>query len=243
VIEDDSADQAQLTRILHTAGYQVELAATAERALQLANERRFDAITLDLLLPDRSGLEVLNALRSSGPNREVPVVVITVVTETSALTGFAVNDVLAKPIRPHEVKAALQRLGPDSAPSVLVVDDDPGSLELMVATLQTLGISARTASSGTQALELIEQQPPDALILDLVMPGLNGFDLLHLLRRQPRYKHLPVFVWTSMSLSADEMARLRASAQAVVNKAGGGLDALVEQLRAWQAQRAHGVLS
>jgi PAS domain S-box-containing protein len=244
VVEDDSADRAQLTRILQAAGYQVEAAPTGERALQLASQRRYDAVTLDLLLPDRSGLEVLNALRSGGPNREVPVVVITVITETSALAGFAVNDVLSKPIRPDEVKAALQRLdGPDSTPSVLVVDDDPRSLDLMVAMLHTLGIAVRTASSGTQALELIEQQPPDALILDLVMPGLNGFDLLHALRRQPRYKHLPVFVWTSMQLSADEMARLKASAQAVVNKAGGGLDALVEQLRAWQAQRAQGAIS
>ena len=242
VIEDDSADQAQLTRILHTAGYRVEVAGTAERALQLTNERRYDAITLDLLLPDRSGLEVLNALRSSGPNRSAPVVVITVVTETSALAGFAVNDVLTKPIRPHEVKTALQRLGgPDNTPSVLVVDDDPGTLELMVATLQTLGIAARTATSGTQALEMIEQQSPDALILDLVMPGLNGFDLLHALRRQMRFKHLPVFVWTSMQLQAHELAVLKASARAVVGKSGGGLDTLVEQLRAWQAHRAQGV--
>ena len=242
VIEDDSADQAQLTRILHTAGYRVEVAGTAERALQLTNERRYDAITLDLLLPDRSGLEVLNALRSSGPNRSAPVVVITVVTETSALAGFAVNDVLTKPIRPHEVKTALQRLGgPDNTPSVLVVDDDPGTLELMVATLQTLGIAARTATSGTQALEMIEQQSPDALILDLVMPGLNGFDLLHALRRQMRFRHLPVFVWTSMQLQAHELAVLKASARAVVGKSGGGLDTLVEQLRAWQAHRAQGV--
>ncbi|HYJ96687.1 MAG TPA: response regulator, partial [Burkholderiaceae bacterium] len=242
VIEDDSADQAQLTRILHTAGYRVEVAGTAERALQLTSERRYDAITLDLLLPDRSGLEVLNALRSSGPNRSAPVVVITVVTETSTLAGFAVNDVLTKPIRPHEVKTALQRLGgPDNTPSVLVVDDDPGTLELMVATLQTLGIAARTATSGTQALEMIEQQSPDALILDLVMPGLNGFDLLHALRRQMRFKHLPVFVWTSMQLQAHELAVLKASARAVVGKSGGGLDTLVEQLRAWQVHRAQGV--
>ena len=112
------------------------------------------------------------------------------------------------------MKTALQRLGgPDNTPSVLVVDDDPGTLELMVATLQTLGIAARTAASGTQALEMIEQQPPDALILDLVMPGLNGFDLLHALRRQMRFKHLPVFVWTSMQLQAHELAVLKASAQ------------------------------
>ena len=185
---------------------------------------------------------MLHALRGGGLNREVPVVVITMVTETSVLAGFAVSDVLAKPIRPHEVKSALRRVnGVDGgAPSVLVVDDDPGSLELMAATLQTLGIEAQVATGGAQALEMIEQQLPDAMILDLVMPGMNGFDLLHTLRAQPRWQALPVFVWTSLQLTADELATLKASAQVVVAKGGTGLDALVEQLRAWQAQRARG---
>ena len=242
VIEDDGADQTHLTQILRAAVYQVELAGTAQRALELANARRYDAITLDLLLPDRSGLEVLNELRSGGPNREVPVVVITVVTETAALSGFAVSDVLAKPIRPHELKSALRRVNGSggSAASVLVVDDDAGTLELMAATLQTLGISAQVASSATQALELIAQQIPDAVILDLVMPGMNGFDLLHALRANARWRALPVFVWTSLQLKPEEMATLKASAQAVVAKAGGGLDTLVEQLRAWQTQRVQG---
>jgi len=239
VIEDDGSDQAHLMQILHTAGYRVELAATAERALQLAGARRYDAITLDLLLPDRSGLEVLNELRGgTGPNRDVPVVVVTVVSETSALAGFTISDVLAKPIRAHEVQSALRRLGMAgvAAANVLVVDDDPGALELMAATLQTLGIAARVASNGMQALEMIEQQPPDALILDLVMPGMNGFDLLHALRHRPRFSQLPVFVWTSMQLSADERATLKRSAHTVVGKASDGLDTLVEQLRAWQGQ-------
>jgi len=72
------------------------------------------------------------------------------------------------------------------------------------------------------------------------MPGMNGFDLLHALRAQARWQALPVFVWTSMELKPDELARLKASAQAVVAKAGGGLDTLVQQLRAWQAQRVQG---
>ncbi|HEX6017194.1 MAG TPA: ATP-binding protein, partial [Burkholderiaceae bacterium] len=126
VIEDDVSDQAQLTRILHSAGCLVEVAASAESALRMASARRYDAITLDLLLPDRSGLEVLDALRGNGLNRDVPVVVITVVTEHSALAGFAVADVLTKPIRAQQLSAALRRLGTtDHAPSVLVVDDDP----------------------------------------------------------------------------------------------------------------------
>jgi PAS domain S-box-containing protein len=239
VIEDDGVDQAQLAQILRSAGYQVEVAGTAQRALQLAAARRYDAITLDLLLPDRSGLEVLGELRAGGPNREVPVVVITMVTETATLAGFAISDVLTKPIRQHEVNAALRRLGRSAggAPRVLVVDDDPAALELMTATLQTMGIAALLASNGAQALELLEQHAPDAMILDLVMPGINGFDLLHELRQWPHLQQLPVFVWTSMRLSADELATLSRSAQAVVGKLDSSPEALVQQLRAWVAQR------
>ena len=90
------------------------------------------------------------------------------------------------------------------------------------------------------ALELLEKHAPDAMILDLVMPGMNGFDLLHELRQRPRWQQLPVFVWTSMQLTADELGTLSRSAQAVVGKLNGGVDALVQQLRAWQAQRAQG---
>ncbi|HSW26476.1 MAG TPA: response regulator, partial [Burkholderiaceae bacterium] len=240
VIEDDGADQTQLAQILRSAGYRVELAATGQRALQMAAARRYDAITLDLLLPDRSGLEVLNELRAGGPNHEVPVVVVTMVTETSALAGFVVSDVLAKPIRQHEVNAALRRLrrSDGRALRVLVVDDDPAALEQMAASLQTLGITALLAESGALALESLEQHAPDAMVLDLVMQGMNGFDLLHELRQQPRFGSLPVFVWTNLRLSADELAMLSRSARAVVGKLDGGLETLVQQLRAWQAQLA-----
>jgi CheY-like chemotaxis protein len=174
----------------------------------------------------------------------VPVVVITMVSETAPLAGFVVSDVLAKPIRRHEVNAALRRLGSSDGRmlSVLVVDDDPGALELMAATLQTLGIAALLAANGALALELLEKHAPDAMILDLVMPGMNGFDLLHELRQRPRWQQLPVFVWTSMQLTADELGTLSRSAQAVVGKLNGGVDALVQQLRAWQAQRAGGAV-
>ena len=240
VIEDDAADRLHLMQILHGAGYQVELAPTAARALELAAARRYDAITLDLLLPDRSGLELLSELRRGGLNREAPVVVITMVSETSALAGFAVNDVLAKPIRPHEVRTALRRVGGggDAAPHVLVIDDDPTAVQLMVATLQTLGFGAGVANGGVQALEIIEQQAPDAVILDLMMPGMNGFDFLQALRQRPLHRTLPVFVWTAMQLGPQDLSALEQSARAVIGKVDGGLDVLVRQLRAWQAARA-----
>jgi CheY-like chemotaxis protein len=128
------------------------------------------------------------------------------------------------------VNAALRRLhrSDGRALRVLVVDDDPAALEQMAATLQTLGITALLGESGAQALELLEQHAPDAMVLDLVMQGMNGFDLLHELRQRPRFGQLPVFVWTNLRLSADELATLSRSARAVVGKLEGGLEALAQ---------------
>ena len=93
------------------------------------------------------------------------------------------------------------------------------------------------SGSGAEGLEIARQQRPDLIILDLLMPGMNGFDVLHALRERPALAHLPVFVWTSMTLSRDEIATLAHSAQAVVAKGQGGIEVLVGQIRAWGAAR------
>jgi CheY-like chemotaxis protein len=241
VIEDDVIDQAKLVQLLATAGFQVDVAGTGEHALQLAASQRYDAITLDLLLPDRSGLEVLALLRGGVSNRDVPVVVVTMVTETSALAGFQISDILTKPIRPDDVVAALRRAGlrTSATPRVMVVDDDPAARDLMAATLQSIGLTALCVPDGHAALASLDEHQPDAMVLDLMMPGLNGFDVLRALRQRPAFVHLPVFIWTSMSLSPDDVAALSLSAHTMVSKGASGLDTLVEHFREWRATR-HG---
>jgi CheY-like chemotaxis protein len=115
----------------------------------------------------------------------------------------------------------------------MVVDDDPAALDLMAATLQSIGMVALCVSDGRTALAMLEEQRPDAMILDLMMPGMNGFDVLHALRRRSAFAQLPVFVWTSMSLNPEEVAALARSAKAIASKGHGGMDSLVEQIRAW----------
>ena len=239
VIEDDVSDQARLVQLLGTAGFHVDVAGTGEAALQLFAARRYDAITLDLLLPDRSGLEVLAALREHADNGDVPVVVVTMVTETSSLAGFRISDVLTKPIRPDEVVGALRRAGlrTSATPRVMVVDDDASARDLMAATLQSIGITALCMADGRAALAGLDEHRPDAMVLDLMMPGLNGFDVLHALRQRPEYLQLPVFIWTSMTLSPAELAGLASSAHMLVSKGQGGIENLVEQIRGWRAGR------
>ena len=230
VIEDNPGDQVALSNVLAKAGYAVQLASTGEAAIALARTRSFDAVTLDLFLPDMTGLEVLKRLRAEGVNKDIPVVVVTVVAERGAVAGFAVQDVLPKPVDPAALVGAMIRSGvaPGRTGTILVVDDDAGSLKLISATLKQLGYPTRSARGGEEALSILREMMPSAVILDLVMPGMNGFQFLERLRSDPAGRRVPVIVWTVKDLTSEERTFLRASAQAVVNKGQGGNGILAE---------------
>jgi signal transduction histidine kinase/CheY-like chemotaxis protein/HAMP domain-containing protein len=230
VIEDIKGDQDTLADVLSRAGYLVHAAATGAAALELIGARAFDAVTLDLFLPDMTGLELLTQLRAGGLNKKVPVVVVTVVTERGAVAGFDVHDVLSKPIDPAALLATLIRAGvaPHRPGTVLVVDDDPGSLKLVSATLKQLGYETRGEPDGAAGLRAFRERPPTAVILDLMMPGMDGFEFLERVRREPGGQGVPVIVWTVKDLTPEERTFLRSSAQAVVSKGQGGAAVLAE---------------
>jgi signal transduction histidine kinase/CheY-like chemotaxis protein/HAMP domain-containing protein len=235
VIEDNAGDQAHLVDALSRGGYSAEVASTGAQAIARCRERTFDAITLDVLLPDMSGLEVLRRIRGDGLNRDVPIIVITVVAEPGAVAGFAVHDLLAKPLQPDALLQALERCGASTRRNgpVLVVDDDDGSLRLMAAKLEQLGYQTACAQDGESALAAARAGSPSAIVLDLMMPGMNGFEFLDRLRSDPSGRTVPVIVWTVMDLTREQQTRLRASAQAVVSKGNGGSAAVVAQLQSF----------
>jgi PAS domain S-box-containing protein len=233
VIEDDARDQAQLVEALGAAGYAVEAASTGSQALALCSVRKFDAICLDLLLPDMSGQEVLQRVRGGGPNRDVPVVVVTIVAERGAVAGFTVQGFLPKPIDSDALLSSLARAGvrPNQQGSVLVVDDDEASLRLMAAALTQLGFRTVRMQSGEEALRAAANAAPAAIVLDLLMPGVDGFEFLDRLRDSPATRHTPVLIWSVKDLSTHEQARLSRSVQAIVRKGRGGIPALLDDLR------------
>ena len=146
--------------------------------------------------------------------------------------GFAIQDFLTKPVQAEELLAALKRAGipPHEASTILVVDDDARALKLMEVTLSHLGYSPNCQPDGESGLRVADEQPPAAVILDLLMPGMSGFEFLERFRRTAGGRATPVIVWTNADLTAVEHARLRATAQAVVQKSQGGR-ALLEQLQ------------
>jgi PAS domain S-box-containing protein len=234
VIEDEARDRGFLVETLTRAGYFVDIAVTGKQALHNIATRRYDAITLDLLLPDLGGLDILNQLRADERHKDVPVVVVTVVAEKGVVAGFSVHDILAKPLDSGALLDSLRRaqVVPDQAGAVLCVDDDAGCLRLMEVALGQLGYRCVCKSDGAAALAAVEEVKPVAVVLDLVMPGLSGLEFLDLFRRDPNNRRTPVIVWTVKDLGGDERARLQSLAQAVVQKGHEGTSALLDELRA-----------
>jgi CheY-like chemotaxis protein len=233
VIEDDLRDREDLVAALGAAGFATEVTSSGAQAVARCRERRFDAITLDLLLPDMTGLEALRQIRDEGTNRSVPVVVITVVAERGAVAGFAVHDVLAKPLDAGQLVAALARAGVHGRTGlVLVIDDDEQARKLMEATLNQLGYRTRSEADADRALRGLAAAPPAAIVLDLLMPGMSGFEFLTRLRFDPLLRRIPVIVWTSKELTLNELAALRSTANAVVAKGPSAKAAVLSELAA-----------
>lgn len=220
VIEDDADDRAWIVSALRGAGYAVESVGTGAEALLRCRERRFDAITLDIMLPDMSGRAVLEKLRERSLNRTTPVTVVTVLAHKGVVAGFQVSDILSKPVTQDALVKALEHCGVTSKSSrpILVVDDDRAALKLATETLRQLGYRAVCRQNAASALKAANKERPAAVVLDLVMPEMNGFEFLKRFRRGHRGRTTPVIVWTGKDLTDAERAELRASASAVARK-------------------------
>ncbi len=234
VVEHQERDREVLVAALNEAGFLAEIATTGAEAIARCRERSFDAVTIDLMLPDMSGLDLVGTLRGEPRMRTVPVIVVTVIPDAKLVAGFAVNDVLRKPLEPSSLLAALERAGvrAERPGGILVVDDDLGALRLMDATLASLGFAAITRSTGQSGLEAATKLQPTAVVLDLVMPGMDGVEFLDRFRRIPQHLRTPVLIWTMKDLTAAEQEHLRQTAQGIVTKHGNTASSVVEQLRA-----------
>ncbi len=239
VIEDDHQMQTRVAQALSSVGFHVDVASTAEQALHQARRQAYDAIALDLALPDHRGLGALASIRSEGPSRESPVRAVSMPVQPGQAgdtATFAIADVLSKPLRTDEVVTAMGRLSFSQASrrKVMVIDDDALALDVMRATLDQLGIEAVCIQDGRRALLDLDLHRPDAIILDLMMPEFDGFAVLDALSRIPVWQHTPVMIWTSMILTDDEYALLGRSARAILSKGGGALDGVLKALSRWR---------
>ena len=219
LIVDDEHDARTLMRAyLEEDGYRTAEATTGSAALEAARQLRPKLITLDLRMPGMTGVEFLRQLRADPGISDIPVLVVSIeaAEQRGALIGAV--DVLAKPVERDELLRVVQRVLPNGRKRVLVVDDDVHTRQLFSAVLGAEGYQVRTARDGLEAFAAIEAELPDLLVLDLMMPVMDGGTFLATLRRNPRYSSIPVMVVTALDADSEAVKRLDGAAQAVVQK-------------------------
>ncbi len=221
IAEDNEPARALLENYLTGGGYDVAHATTAAEALKLARELNPFAITLDILLPDRPGWEVLSELKANPQTRDIPVVIVSITDDKQLGSSLGAVDFLVKPVRRQELLAAIERTGSrrqQAVNTVLIVDDDPQSVETLAASIRAEGYTVLAAHSGAEGIEAALTSRPDLLILDLLMPQMNGFEVVDRLRTNPLTAKLPILIYTGVDLSAEERTTLHRQVQGIVGK-------------------------
>lgn len=235
VIDDDVAARTLLRRHLVKAGYRVEEASDGRAGIELAQSRHPDAITLDVMMPGMDGWAVLAALRADAATESIPVIMATILDEQHMGLALGAADYLTKPVDRARLIASVERIvGTAHDAGILVVDDDEGTRRLLRQTLERSGWRVREATNGREGLAQLAEERPALVLLDLMMPELDGFGFLEGVRAQGA-QGLPVVVITAKELTDDDRARLNGGVEAIVQK-GGGPDELVRAIGELVAQ-------
>jgi protein-histidine pros-kinase len=233
LIEQDPELRARLTALLQRVSHRVEVAASSGEALEKCKARAFDAVVVDPLQPDVRGGDTLRAIRSTELNRDLPLFAVTASDEKQLGGGFPLQDILTKPLREDALHSALERALPWCANrTVLAVDDEEPCLKLVESLLSQLGCRTLCARDAEAGLRAVREQSPGLIVLDLLMPGVDGFEFLSRLGQLPEGRDVPVIIWTAKDLTREEESRLRRSAAMIVPKgAPHGPGALIAQLQ------------
>jgi signal transduction histidine kinase/DNA-binding response OmpR family regulator len=219
VIDDDAVSQDLLRTMLTREGYRVTIAGGGEEGLRLARETRPDVITLDISMPKMDGWSVLTALKADPSTHDIPVVMLTMVDNKSMGFALGASEYMTKPINRERLVGILKKYSPArDGNAVLVVEDDDATREIMQSHLERDGWKVRTASNGVLALEAVAVEMPGLILLDLMMPEMDGFTFLEEFRKTPAARAVPVVVLTAKDLTAEDRARLNHSVEKVLQK-------------------------
>jgi PAS domain S-box-containing protein len=237
VVDDDQMVRDLLTQFLRREGFEPHAAADGIEGLRKARSLQPEAIVLDVMMPQLDGWSVLAALKGDPELAEIPVVMLTIVDEKTRGYTLGAAEYLIKPIDRGRLKAVLERYcGPRGR--VLVVDDDPDVRERTREMISREGFQVIEARDGREALARLETEPPDVILLDLLMPEMDGFAFLDELRKRDRLKELPVVVLTAKDLTEEDHARLNGGVARVLQKGPSGRDEILNELASVLARRA-----
>jgi len=220
LVIDDDADACFLLRsYLERIGYEVSTASTGEKGLALARELKPDAITLDVMMPEMDGWTVLSRLKSDPELAEIPVLVLSMVDEKTVGYSLGATDYLNKPISRDQLAAVLQKhhIGKKIS-DILVVEDDNATREVLIRMLSNMNYHIEQANNGITALHLMQTCRPDLVILDLMMPEMDGFEFVRQMRKQPEWLDIPVLVLTAKDITLADRLSLAGNVKKIFQK-------------------------
>jgi CheY-like chemotaxis protein len=241
VIDDDATARELIADQLKGEGFSVATAAGGLEGLKLAKDLRPIAITLDVMMPDLDGWSVLAALRQDAELAEIPVIMVTIVDEHRRGMALGAAGYLTKPIDRERLHRLVSRYRSPARPTrILLVEDDQSQRERVQGWLEGQQWIVQEAANGREALARLQEEKPDLILLDLMMPEMDGFAVIAALQKEAGWRDIPVIVITSLDLDAKDRERLNSGVQSVLVKDTFRPTELVERIRRLTRMRQPG---
>jgi CheY-like chemotaxis protein len=232
VIDDDPTVRELMQRSLAKDGYRVESAADGRTGLEMASRLKPAVIILDVMMPSMDGWAVLSALKADPATAAIPVVMLTIVDDKNMGFALGAADYFAKPIDWQRLGAVIQKYRqPSASQTVLVVEDDERTREMLRRTLQKEGWQIREAANGHLGLEQLAHGAPGLILLDLMMPGMDGFGFMQELRKRSDCARVPVIVITAKDLTEDDRRLLHGQVARILEKNSTSREQLAAEVR------------
>ncbi len=232
VIDDDPTIHDLLKRLLQRQGFTVNGVQSGREGLQVAREIKPDVIILDVMMPEMDGWNVLSSLKNDSVLSEIPVVMLSMIEDKHMGFALGAADYLTKPINRDKLSGLLRKYRRFSDESlVLVVEDEEGIRQFMRVLLERDGWSVMDAANGQEALAMIAERRPSLILLDLMMPEMDGFEFVSHLREVTEWKDIPVVVITAMELTANDYKRLNGNVTKIMRKGSYEQEQLMADVR------------
>ena len=230
VIDDDPSTCATLERHLATLDAEVFVATTGSEGVRMAEAYAPDVICLDVVMPDLDGYQVLRALKRTPALASIPVVLVTMMDDRKLGMALGAADYLMKPVQRPELLRSMAHLGLSAGAQVLVVDDTPVQRTFLRRVVESEGWTCQDASDGAEALELMRADPPDVILLDLIMPVVDGYSVIREMAADPALQDIPVVVLTASDIPPARERFLQERVHTIIRRGGETHDTVVERV-------------
>jgi len=209
-----------LRQNLEDEGYYVVGALNADEGIRKAKEIHPFAVTLDIMMPQKDGWAVLNDLKADPITRDIPIIVLSIIDNKELGFSLGAFDYLVKPFEKEAIMATFKRIPGVPAKRVLVVDDEPDAVDLLTQILQDEGYQVKGVLSGGEALRSLDAAPPDIILIDLLMPEMDGFEVIQRVKANPKWRDIPIIVVTAKDLTHADLGFLHKSVDRIIQKSG-----------------------